>query len=187
MSTDERTLSTRDPIEVQTSDAARELTLAVRGLYDTFARYPLPANTGPCSCCHDEAEERVLHSARLRDLTKEMLRGYACDALLTWGALHDFKHFLPRIFEIVATDDFNWPDLEVVFGKLQQAVRVLGGVGLLERDFHHPNVKGLLHGDGGTRQPWTLVRHVRSRVTPRRSPRRPRCFSRRGGGGLARL
>jgi hypothetical protein len=41
--------------------------------------------------------------------------------MLTWGGVEELKHFLPRILDIVATGDFGYPDLEVVFSKLRHA------------------------------------------------------------------
>jgi len=95
-----------------------QLGLAVARLYEAFSRYPLRSTTSPCLHCHSPQEETVLHERPLHDLSVEALRGFAADAMMTWGDVYDFKHFLPRLFEIVATDDFNWPDLPVVFAHL---------------------------------------------------------------------
>jgi hypothetical protein len=98
-----------------------ELAAAVAELYARFESYPLRSDTDPCAHCHSPEEERVLHSRSLRMLSARDLAAYAADAMLTWGGAEDLKHFLPRIFEIVATEDFGWPDLEVVFSKLRHA------------------------------------------------------------------
>jgi hypothetical protein len=96
-----------------------ELVVAVEGLYTTFQDYPLPSTTGPCPCCHSTDSERPLYSQPLRNLGPEELAQYASDALLTWGGLNEFRHFLPRIFEIaIFAEKFGLTDAEIVFAKL---------------------------------------------------------------------
>lgn len=103
-------------------DHQQELHDAVNGLYEAFARRPLRDWTDPClHCCATVEEEAALHAAPLRDLPVEVVRNYAAHAMTTWGDASDFAHFLPRIFEIVAMSDFNWPDIEVVFSALRRA------------------------------------------------------------------
>lgn len=100
------------------TNAQGQLGSAVARLYEAFSRYPLRSTTSPCLHCHSPDEETALRERPLRDLSVESLRGFAADAMMTWGDVLDFKHFLPRIFEIVATGDFNWPDLPIVFAHL---------------------------------------------------------------------
>ncbi|MHB8879476.1 MAG: hypothetical protein ACYC8T_37765 [Myxococcaceae bacterium] len=90
-------------------------------LYEVFAQYPLRPRIEGCPCCRSDADERVLHSRALRKLSSADLRDFASSSLTTRGDDLDFRHFLPRILEIIATADFDWPDLEVVFGKLGYA------------------------------------------------------------------
>jgi hypothetical protein len=95
---------------------------AIERLYGLFAKYPLPVDTNPCSCCHTSDDEASLHARPLRDIEAEQLRNYAGDALLVWGNLNVFKHFLPRIFELMmtmpdATNEFADP--EIVFSKFR--------------------------------------------------------------------
>jgi hypothetical protein len=42
----------------------------------------------------------------------------AADMLTTAGDVNCLRHYLPRILEIAVTEGFNWPDLEIVVGKL---------------------------------------------------------------------
>lgn len=60
----------------------------------------------------------LLHAAPLRRLGWVHLRDYADDALLVWGDLNCFKHFLPRIFDLTLTAS-DWsqrtPSPEAVF------------------------------------------------------------------------
>jgi hypothetical protein len=97
------------------------LKVAVDNLYVTFEPYPLHPDTGPCSCCHNPIDEQKLHGKPLRNLTIKDLEKYAFDALLTWGDVKDFKHFLPRIFELAVLhhDTDTFVDPEVICGKLR--------------------------------------------------------------------
>jgi hypothetical protein len=62
-----------------------------------------------------------LASKALRDLDVVDLNQYAFKAMTTWGTDRDFKHFLPRLFELTldSFSSFNFP--EVLFGKLKCA------------------------------------------------------------------
>jgi hypothetical protein len=91
---------------------------AIEGLYSAFSGYPLPEYTMPCDCCLSPRADDLLHAAPLRKLEWIHLRDYAKDALLVWGDLNCFKHFLPRVFELVLTAS-DWrnqtPSPEIVF------------------------------------------------------------------------
>lgn len=102
-------------------DDAR-LRSAVEELYEAFAGRPLREWTEPClHCCATVESEAALHAAPLRELSFDVIREYSLSAMTTWGDEREFTHFLPRIFEILATQDFNWPDIEVLFGNLRRA------------------------------------------------------------------
>jgi hypothetical protein len=95
---------------------------AIEGLYRAFSIYPLPKYTDPCLHCHSLDDESKLHDQPLRDLDLDHLRDYAVDALLVWGDEAVFKHFLPRIFELVATlpePSLQLIDLEILFSKFR--------------------------------------------------------------------
>lgn len=76
---------------------------AIEGLYAAFSGYLLPEDTMPCDCCHLAGANDLLHAASLRELQWEHLGGYCVDALMVWGDLSCYKHFLPRIFELALT------------------------------------------------------------------------------------
>jgi hypothetical protein len=97
-----------------------ELDDAIGGLYATFAGYPLRGWTEPCMHCHTVEDERVVHSRPLRDLRPADLSQFAADLLMTWGEVVDFKHFLPRLFEVVAREHLDYPDIETVVGALDR-------------------------------------------------------------------
>lgn len=99
------------------------LTEAVEGLYEVFTDYPLARKIEGCPCCVSDEDESNLHRKPLRELTSEDLSRYAFKALTTWGTENDFKHFLPRLLELVTEADSIACeiDVEVLFGKLHYA------------------------------------------------------------------
>lgn len=89
-------------------DRPKPIEEAVDRLYDAFSGYPLPEDTMPCGCCHSADANQLLHAAPLRQLQWEHLAGYCTEALMVWGDLDCYKHFLPRVFELVLTAG-KWP------------------------------------------------------------------------------
>ena len=75
---------------------------AIAALYDAFASYGLADVVEGCPCCVSAEDQARLRSKPLRLLIDGDLGGFAFSALSTWGTLHDLKHFLPRILELVA-------------------------------------------------------------------------------------
>lgn len=105
-------------------NASPQLLASAEGLYETFAPYPLPGNTNPCPCCHNEKHDARLRSKPLRSLSPEDLQDYASDAILVWGDDKVFKHFLPRLFELFVTvpnPSRHLTEPEILFSKLRHA------------------------------------------------------------------
>src|SRR6185369_16388291 len=71
-----------------------------------------------CPCCVSNSDKEKIHSKRLRELDGDDLSRYAFKAMTTWGDTEDFKHYLPRIFELLSTTDFII-DTFIVLGKLE--------------------------------------------------------------------
>jgi hypothetical protein len=99
---------------------------SVAQLYEIFRTYPLNQAMEACPCCHKPDAGKALLSKKLIDLTSEDLWQYANEAFQLWGGIADFKHFLPRIFEVLAECELEWPwrvsafvDAEIVMGKLR--------------------------------------------------------------------
>jgi hypothetical protein len=93
---------------------------AIAGLYAVFARYP-QRSIEACPCCVSSEDLTRLARLPLRRLTERHLSTYAVKALTTWGDETDFKHFLPRLFEL-ALDNDSWPlDLDHLAIKLEYA------------------------------------------------------------------
>jgi hypothetical protein len=95
-----------------------ELRSAVERLYQTFSRYRLPVHVEGCPHCVSDKDHALLYAKALRDLGPGELARYAFKALTTWGDENDFRHFLPRIFELISADGGDWTVPEAVFGKL---------------------------------------------------------------------
>jgi hypothetical protein len=99
----------------------KPLSSAVEGLYSAFARYPLRKHVEGCPCCVHQHDKKALEAKPLRQLRSADLSRYAFKAMTTWGDENDFRHFLPRIFELVVSSERIGCDEEVVFGKLSLA------------------------------------------------------------------
>ena len=92
---------------------------AVEAAYAAFD-YPPPRGALETSPHKDgEGMFRDLTSAPLRDLTYDKLTAFEGSAISTAGTVGDFKHFLPRIMELMvpAEGDAFYPD--IVAGKLR--------------------------------------------------------------------
>lgn len=96
------------------------LTQSLESLYGEFAKYPASDMSG--SPAYEDLSEwnKELLSKPLRELTENDLSRYVGKAMTTWGNAVDFKHFLPRILDLVG--QFRPPyETDVVFGKIELA------------------------------------------------------------------
>jgi hypothetical protein len=91
---------------------------SVEYLYETFSNYPLVPKMNGCPCCVSDTDKEKLHIKPLRDLEEHDLLRYVFKALTTWGNIEDFKHFLPRLFEILANGGFI-AYTDTLLGKLE--------------------------------------------------------------------
>src|SRR5438105_2663647 len=98
-----------------------ELQEAIEELYGVFVCYPLKKMYGCDHCVLPEDYER-LRAKPLRELTWDEIEKFAHKAMTTWGDVEDFKHFLPRLFELLAYEN-QWPvSVDRLFSsKLQDA------------------------------------------------------------------
>ena len=92
---------------------------AIDELYHTFSGYPVRSVDG-CAHCVEDADHAPLHAHPLRQLTANDLRRYAGKARTTWGDSRDFRHFLPRLCELLAVED-GLAEPEIALGKLDYA------------------------------------------------------------------
>lgn len=81
----------------------KALQTAIEQLYDVFALYALRAPIYGCPCCVKKDDIKRLQSKPLHQLDEDDLSRYSTKAMTTWGDEYDFKHFLPRILELLAT------------------------------------------------------------------------------------
>ncbi|MDJ1504913.1 hypothetical protein [Xanthocytophaga agilis] len=94
-----------------------ELQQAIESIYSTFSVYYARSAIDGCPCCVSDADQEAIHSKSLRQLSEDDLAKYTFKAMTTWGDTADFKHYLPRIFELLATTSFP-VDTFIVLGKL---------------------------------------------------------------------
>lgn len=93
------------------------LSQAIEELYLVFGSYRVGKHVTGCPCCTSPEEEKQLVARPLRSLTGDDLGSYAMSALYTWGSESDFKHFLPRILQLLVQGAI-WVDVQSVYAKL---------------------------------------------------------------------
>ena len=98
------------------------LRTAVDCLYEAFESYA----TLPVPLYYEGADPvgygASLASKPLRELTNGDLDRFKWNALTTWGTPDDFRHYLPRMLELVATNERMFLDNpEVTFSQLEYA------------------------------------------------------------------
>lgn len=77
-------------------------TEALEKLYETFADYPRFVGYIGCTHCVSESEQDVIRPVPLRALSEEQLLPVAFNiGVGTFGDISDYKHFLPRLFEVI--------------------------------------------------------------------------------------
>jgi hypothetical protein len=101
------------------------LDAAIEALYQVFAAYPLRPVIEGCPHCVSREDGDQLHVHPLRDLTPDDVRYYAFKAMTTFGDEVDFKHFLPRLLELLARElqggELLGFDEEILGGKIALA------------------------------------------------------------------
>ncbi|MBB2744926.1 UNVERIFIED_ORG: hypothetical protein FHR35_004775 [Microbispora rosea subsp. rosea] len=88
-------------------DTPSDLDRALEALYAAFSRYPLPAKTDVCDHCVSAERVRAVRAAPLRMLTASALEPYAWNAVYTWGDVEEFKHYLPRLLELLILEELD--------------------------------------------------------------------------------
>jgi len=88
-----------------------ELQEAIKLLYVAFRRYPLnPTMVGSPLYSELPTWNRSLAVRPLRQLSEDDLSIFYFKAMTTWGSVDDFRHFLPRIFEVLTTLPLGWEE-----------------------------------------------------------------------------
>ncbi len=80
-----------------------QLLEATSKLYSVFKPYVVHGDLRgrSCDCCVTDEEIRLLLSKPLKELTEGDLRHFMSSAISTFGNVEDYKHFLPRILELM--------------------------------------------------------------------------------------
>jgi hypothetical protein len=103
-------------------DSSGPLRDAIEDVYRVFAGYRLKPHTEGCPHCVSDRDHALIHSRPLRLLEPDDLNRFTFKAMTTWGDENDFRHFLPRILELLVSGDPDWSvDTEIVLGKLARA------------------------------------------------------------------
>ncbi len=96
----------------------KPLTSSIEGLYEAFKQYTRPLHSGVSPYAGiREADIERLASRPLRALEPQDVQAYARHALTTWGDDREFRHYLPRLFELLTVGS-HWADVELLIGKL---------------------------------------------------------------------
>jgi len=99
---------------------AIQLKVATDHLFDTFHKYTILGNLRErsCNCCVSDNEIKDLLSKSLRQLTEEDLRHFMASAICTFGDIEDYKHFLPRILELMQYPKSDFLEDFLIYEKL---------------------------------------------------------------------
>lgn len=101
---------------------SEKLKKSIENLYKVFAKYPLKDKIKGCPHCISDDADDVLHSKPLRKLLPEDFSFYSYKAITTFGNEEDFKHFLPRMFELMSEGkEVCGLGEEILIGKLECA------------------------------------------------------------------
>lgn len=100
-----------DRYRLRMSEAEASLHDAIERSYAAFAGMARPQKLHASPLRDAEGILRTLTSASLRDLKGEQVGPYSGWAITTVGDDRDYRHFLPRIFELAVTDPV-WPGAE---------------------------------------------------------------------------
>lgn len=76
-------------------------------LYRVFARYPRPAKIDYCAHCVREEDLAALSGLPLRTLGADDVGLYVTKVFSTVGSDADFRHFLPRLLELLARGELD--------------------------------------------------------------------------------
>lgn len=88
--------------------------------YFLFSRYTRNPDLEGCPCCVSEEDKHRLLSKPLKLLSTDDLYKFTFKAMSTWGEVNDFKHYLPRILELIFTES-SAIDIDLLHSKLLQA------------------------------------------------------------------
>ncbi len=94
---------------------ASDIHKCIKELYHVFAPYLLNVHVDTCPCCISSRDKAVVSRKQLNELNYDELYRYTFKAMSTWGDVDDFKHFLPRILELLTFDERSIESF-IIFG-----------------------------------------------------------------------
>ncbi len=96
------------------------LSIATENLYKIFKPYTIKGNLRDrsCDCCVSDDEIKTLLSKDLNELSEDEIGHFMRSAISTYGGIEDYKHFLPRIFELMQLPKSEILDDFITFEKL---------------------------------------------------------------------
>ena len=81
-------------------------------LYREFSKYPFDRNMSGDPAFPFLTDNAVLQKRPLRELTPDDFHYYFQKAITTWGTIDDFKHFIPRLLELMAQKYFGLVEVD---------------------------------------------------------------------------
>lgn len=96
------------------------LNQSLNALYTIFSSYTINENfrDRACQCCVTNKEIQSLLSKPLKQLSGDDIEHFSRSAITTYGDVEDYKHFLPRILELIQLPNSNVLDDFTTFEKL---------------------------------------------------------------------
>ncbi|CAL2102489.1 conserved protein of unknown function [Tenacibaculum sp. 190130A14a] len=100
--------------------AISSLEKSIEYLYEVFSPYKVSGNLRErsCECCVTNEDITRLLSKSLHELEVNDINKFTSKAVTTFGDEQDYKHFLPRILELVAISEDSLIDDFLTFEKL---------------------------------------------------------------------
>ena len=85
----------------------KALNQTIENLYSVFSHYTIESNLRDrcCDCCVTNYEIKSLLSKQLKNLNKDDIGHFMRSAITTYGDVNDYKHFLPRILELLVNNE----------------------------------------------------------------------------------
>jgi hypothetical protein len=93
---------------------------SIENLYSAFSKYHIEANFRErcCDCCVSNKDIKQLLSKPLKKLEEDDLRWFMSKAITTFGNINDYKHFLPRILELMLNRNSEFIEDFIIYEKL---------------------------------------------------------------------
>jgi hypothetical protein len=95
----------------------------IEDLYTAYAPVPLDPGVDHCDHCVSAEQVAALHAYPLREIPAEVMRKLLAKGITTWGDERYFRHFVPRLLELIVAGELNDSAYEVYLpGKLTRCL-----------------------------------------------------------------